>query len=249
MQHEPADPVPPADAPADAARRDLMRQAACVAGAWAASGTLPTVAGEVQRHPRSLLVDPFGDPFSVRRLRVGEAHLFNYPFVASPVFLLALEREVRGSELVTEGKQRYAAPAGVGPGKAIVAFSAICAHKLMYPTPALSFIGLRPGTSGEPAQVIHCCGDNSRYDPAQGARVLSGPAPQPLAAVLLEWDAKTDRLWAVGTQGGEMFKAFFEKYAFRLEMELGRRATAASAATTVVQPARAYSRQWQSCRA
>ena len=46
-------------------RRDLMRQAACVAGAWAASGTLPVVvAGEVQRHPRSLLVDVHGStPF------------------------------------------------------------------------------------------------------------------------------------------------------------------------------------------
>ena len=53
----------------------------------------------------------------------------------------------------------------------------------------------------------------------------------------------------VGTQGGEMFAAFFDKYAFRLETELGRLARSPSAATTVVQPASAYSRQWQSCRA
>ena len=97
--------------------------------------------------------------------------------------------------------------------------------------------------------MIHCCGDDSRYDPTRGARVLAGPAPQPLAAVLLEWDAASDQLHAVGTQGGEMFEAFFEKYAFKLETELGARARAASGATTVVQPASSYSKQWQSCRA
>lgn len=235
--------------PPDTDRRELMVQAACVAGAWAASGALPVIAGEPQSHPRSLLVDRLGEPFRARQLVPGEPQLFNYPFIASPVFLLALEREVRATELVTEAGQRYAAPAGVGPQRSIVAFSAICSHKLMYPTPLLSFIGARPGQGDEPPQVIHCCGDNSRYDPAQGARVIAGPAPQPLAAVLLEWESKTDRLHAVGTQGGEMFRAFFEKYAFRLETELGAKARAACAASTVVQPASAYSRQWQSCRA
>jgi hypothetical protein len=38
-----------------------MRQAACVAGAWVASTALPVVAaGNVERYPRSLLVDKFG---------------------------------------------------------------------------------------------------------------------------------------------------------------------------------------------
>ena len=235
--------------PEGAERRDLMRQAACVAGAWAAAGVLPAVAGQEQRHARSLLVDHLGDPFRARQLKAGEPHLFNYPFVASPVFLLAMDSAVAGSALTTEAKQSYNAPAGVGPTKSIVAFSAICAHKLMYPTPELSFIGVRKGAGGEPAQVIHCCGDNSRYDPAQGARVMAGPAPQPLAAVLLEWDAKTDQLQAVGTQGGEMFKAFFDKYAFKLDTEYGARAKSVSGATTVVQPAAAYSKQWQRCKA
>jgi arsenite oxidase small subunit len=233
-------------------RRHLLREAACVAGAWAATGALPVLAapgGETRRYARTLLVEKFGEPFRASQLEVGVPQLFNYPFAASPVFLLALDRAIEGTELATQDKQRYASPAGVGPRKAIVAFSAICAHKLMYPTPQISFIGVRKGFDGEPAQVIHCCGDNSRYDPLHGARVISGPAPQPLAAVLLEWEAKTDRLYAIGTQGGEMFAAFFEKYAFRLETELGARAKAASGATAVVHPASAYSRQWQSCRA
>jgi Rieske Fe-S protein len=231
-------------------RRDLMRQAACVAGAWAASGALPVVvAGEVQRHPRSLLVDAHGSPWSARQLKAGEAFLFNYPYTVSPVFLIAFEHEVKPADLVTEDKQRYAAPAGVGASKSIVAFSAICAHKLMYPTTAISFIGLRSGGRGEPPHVIHCCGDNSRYDPEQGARVIDGPAPQPLAAVLLEWDASSDQLHAVGTRGGEMFDAFFEKYTAKLELETGSGLRKPSGATVVVQPATSYSRQWRSCRA
>jgi Rieske Fe-S protein len=231
-------------------RRELMRQAACVAGAWVASSALPVVAvGEVQRYPRSLLVDQHGSPWPARRLKSGEAFLFNYPYAISPVFLLAFEHEVKPVELTTKDHQRYAAPAGVGPNKSIVAFSAICAHKLMYPMPTISFIGLRSGGSGEPSHVIHCCGDNSRYDPLHGARVIDGPAPQPLAAVLLEWEAKSDRLYAVGTRGGEMFDAFFEKYTPRLQLEVGNGLHNPSGSTVVVQPAASYSKNWQSCRA
>ena len=225
-----------------------MRQAACVAGAWVASTALPVVAaGNVERYPRSLLVDKFGSPWLARQLKVGEAFLFNYPYTVSPVFLIAFEHEVKPAELVTEDKRRYSAPAGVGPDKSIVAFSAICAHKLMYPTTAISFIGLRSGGRGEPPHVIHCCGDNSRYDPLQGARVIAGPAPQPLAAVLLEWDPASDQLHAVGTRGGEMFDAFFEKYAMKLQFETGSGVRKPSGATATVQPAASYSRQWHSC--
>jgi len=232
------------------ARRDFMREAACVATAWAATGAMPAYAATSARsRPRSLLVDAFGKPFAAGTLKPGDVHLFTYPFSATPAFLMAMEAPVVRTALVTEAKAGYEAPAGVGPRRTIVAFSAICAHKLMYPTPQISFIGLRRGFDGEPAQVIHCCGDQSRYDPAAGARVIGGPAPQPLAAVVLEWDARSDRLFAVGTQGGEMFDAFFDKYAVKLEIEHGVGARAAVGAATVVKPASAYSRQWQSCKA
>jgi Rieske Fe-S protein len=231
-----------------ARRRDLMRQAACVAGAWVASRSLPVIAaGEVQHYPRSLLVDSHGKPWLARQLKQGEAFLFNYPYSVSPVFLIAFEQELKPVELVTKDKQRYATPGGVGPNKSIVAFSAICSHKLMYPKPSISFIGLRSGRQGEPAHVIHCCGDNSRYDPLHGARVIDGPAPQPLAAVLLEWDARSDHLHAVGTRGGEMFDAFFEKYSKQLELEIGSGLRKPCDATVVVQPAATYSTQWRTC--
>jgi arsenite oxidase small subunit len=232
----------------DQLRRDLLRQAACVAAGWSLH-TATAAAGPERRYSRSQLVDTFGRPFAAKRLQSGAAHVFTYPYLSTPAFLIALDQPVAASAQTTEAKQTYNAPAGVGASKHIVAFSAICAHKLMYPTPAISFIGLRKGASGEPAQVIHCCGDDSRYDPAQGARVLAGPAPQPLAAIVLEWDAKTDALYALGVQGSDRFDAFFDKYAFKLEMEHGAKARQASGVTTVVQPASSYSRQWQSCKA
>jgi arsenite oxidase small subunit len=233
----------------DEPRREFLREAACVAAAWAASGALPAVAGEAQAHPKALLVDALGSPIAASRLEAGQAFVFAYPFVATPAFVFALPAAVAGTALADEANAAYEAPAGVGPSRGVVAFSAICAHKLMYPTPQISFIGLRKGLAGEPAHVIHCCGDQSRYDPAAGARVIGGPAPQPLAAVLLEWDRRTDRLYAVGTRGGDRFDAFFDKYAFKLEMEHGRRARTPVGVSTVVKPAAQYSRQWQSCKA
>lgn len=227
-----------------------MQQAACVAGAWAGGGLLPAAAqGAVQAHARALLTDVHGNPLAAQQLKPGQAWLFHYPYTVTPVFLLALGGAAEPVDLATRAQQSYATPAGVGPQRSIVAFSAICSHKLMYPTPAVSFIGLRKGSGSEPAQVIHCCGDDSRYDPQRGARVLAGPAPQPLAAVLLEWDARTDRLHAVGTRGGEMFDAFFEKYAARLELETGSARRVPAGPTVVAQPAASYSRNWRSCPA
>src|SRR5690606_42048787 len=55
-------------------------------------------------------------------------------------------------------------------------------------TPAVRHISFRPRRSDhEPeAGIITCCSENSRYDPLRGAEVISGPARQPLAAIILE---------------------------------------------------------------
>jgi len=131
----------------------------------------------------------------------------------------------------------------------VVAYSAICAHKMAYPTRQVSFIGYRDGPSpvAGPGKVITCCSDRSVYDPAAGARVVSGPAPQPLATILLEHDPKADELFAVGTFGGEKFDEFFEKYGFRLQLEMGNRARAGVEGTAVVRPLERYSIQWARC--
>ncbi len=111
----------------------------------------------------------------------------------------------------------------------MVAYSAICSHKLTYPDPRVSFIDYRQESAlfrtGEDETVerkgvIYCCSENSVYDPGAGARVLGGPAPQPLAAILLEQDSG-GHLRAAGVYGGAVFDRFFERFGFRLELEGG----------------------------
>jgi hypothetical protein len=95
---------------------------------------------------------------------------------------------------------------------------------MAYPTRQISFISYReqssaPGVSRP--NTIHCCSEHSEYDPASGARVVAGPAPQPLAAVLLEHDPANDTLLAIGTLGSELFNAFFTKYEMKLALDYG----------------------------
>ncbi|HXN15732.1 MAG TPA: hypothetical protein VN878_05095, partial [Usitatibacter sp.] len=152
-------------------------------------------------------------------------------------------------ELRTEAGELYRWEGGVGANKSVVAYSAICAHKMTYPTKQVSFIAYRdaPSPVAGRGKVIACCSERSVYDPAAGARVLSGPAPQPLATILLEHDRKADTLYAVGTFGGEMFEQFFRKYQFRLRLEMGARANAAIEGTSVVRELGDYSMQWAKC--
>jgi len=96
--------------------------------------------------------------------------------------------------------------------------------------------------------VIHCCADHSVYDPAAGARVVSGPAPQPLAAILLDYDTVLDELTALGTIGAEQFDAFFRKYDFKLALDYGAgKARLPVGATTVVRELKEYCRQTIQC--
>jgi arsenite oxidase small subunit len=208
-------------------------------------------------YARVQLVDVDGKPIRASSLKTNHNYVFNYPFEGTPCFLLRLDRAARAeNELLTEKGDAYAWNGGVGKEQSIVAYSAICAHKLAYPTSQVSFISYRdkPPTTSKVArsdgtgQVIGCCADHSAYDPFRGARVLRGPAPQPLLAILLAHDAKTDHLFATGTLGGEMFDAFFQKYAFKLSLEKGgSRAQERSARTSVLRDLAAYSTQTAQC--
>jgi len=225
-----------------------------ICAAAAAAGALPGAQGATQltvRHfARARLVDEKGAPILLARLQPGVSYVFDYPFAATPCFLLRLDRPAPGGiTLKTESGAPYTWEGGVGPGNAVVAYSAICAHKMTYPTRQVSFIGYRdaPSPVAGKGKVITCCSDRSVYDPALGARVVSGPAPQPLATILLEHDPASDEASAVGTFGGDMFDAFFRKYEFRLQLEMGARAKAQVEATTVVRPLERYSSQWAQC--
>ena len=178
-----------------------------------------------KRYERARLFDAGGMPLRARTLVAQRNYVFFYPFQATPCFLLNLGKPALPTQTPTKG-DTHAWPGGVGPERSVVAYSAICSHQLTYPTREISFISFRTGKTGanRHADVIHCCSEHSQYDPAQGARVLAGPAPRPLAAVMLEHDAKTDGLYATGILGSETFDDFFRKYEFKLAMEHGGRA-------------------------
>lgn len=207
-------------------RRSFMES--CSAGAACLSLPLAAIAGNVTRreYDRALLVDEQGRPLKASRLAPLTNYVFHYPFVATPVFLLDMGKPVPPQTVSTKDRGAYSWPGGVGPRGSIVAYSAICAHKLVYPTREVSFISFRRtrAQKGVQDELIHCCADHSQYDPAKGAQVMSGPAPQPLAAVLLSYDAKQDTLSARGTLGGELFEEFFRKYEAKLSLEVGPRA-------------------------
>jgi Rieske Fe-S protein len=230
-------------------RRDFVKL--CAASATAAS--LPEAGGaalDARAYRKAKLVDAQGKPLRPADLKVGVTYVFDYPFAATPSFLLRLDKPVNGGvDLRTESGDLYRWSGGVGPGKAVVAYSAICAHKMTYPTKQVSFIGYRdaPSPVAGRGKVITCCSDRSVYDPAEGAKVVSGPAPQPLATILLEHDAKADELWAVGTFGAEMFTEFFRKFDFRLQLEMGNRARAEVDRTATVKELANYSAQWAQC--
>ena len=240
-------------------RRSFVKLCAAAAVTAGANPSLLAAAGTTARlYDRTALVDGEGAPVTERMLSVGETYVFHYPYATTPCFLLDLGRPVRASaELATEAGDPYVWPGGAGAERSIVAFAAICAHKMTHPARDVSFINYRHGKvrfldsserRREASGVIFCCSEKSVYDPAEGARVLGGPAKQPLATILLQSEPQSGALFALGTIGGEMYEAYFEKFAFRLALEhetsdIQRR----SGPTSVVMDIEAYSRTIMQC--
>ncbi len=206
-------------------RRDFIRVCTASAVGLGAQGVFAAPDAQPRQYARTLLADGAGRPLRASRLTVGENYVFNYPFAGTPCFLLNLGKPtVQNVSLKTENGAAYQWPGGIGPQRAIVGYSAICSHKLTYPTRQISFISYRDQSTASKIskpRMIHCCSEHSEYDPAAGARVMGGPAPQPLCAILLEHDPATDTLSATGTLGGELFNTFFSKYELRLTLEHG----------------------------
>jgi arsenite oxidase small subunit len=211
----------------------------CTAGAAglsAAAFSAYAADAKPREYAKALLVDERGDPLKASALKPQVNYVFNYPFEATPVFLLDLGKPLSPTTLSTQDRQSYSWPGGVGRNRSIVAYSAICAHQLVYPTRDVSFISFRKTRAQRGVQdgLIHCCAEHSQYDPARGAQVLSGPARQPLCAVLLSHDPREDTLTAFATLGGELFDEFFRKYEMKLSLDVGPRAKNAVVAQSVV---------------
>ena len=227
-------------------RRGFIKACAATAAALG----VPEVAADARPrfYAKAKLVDEQGAPLRAGAIPANRNLIFHYPFAATPCFLLNLGKPVKPVQLKTGSGEPYEWKGGAGASRSVVAYSAICAHRLSYPTKDISFISYRAEKSARNrfGNVIHCCSEHSQYDPAEGARVVAGPAPQPLAAILLEHDAGRDELYAVGTLGGEMFGEFFDKFGFKLQLEHGA-PRAAVAGTCVVHELDNYCRQQVKC--
>jgi arsenite oxidase small subunit len=219
-------------------RRSFIESCTAGAACISASAALPAFAADAKPHTyaRALLVNERGEPQKASQLKPQTNYVFHYPFEATPVFLLDLGKPALPRSLSTRERDSYAWPGGVGEQRSIVAYSAICAHQLVYPTRDVSFISFRKTRAqrGVQDELIHCCAEHSQYDPARGAQVLSGPAPQPLCAVLLTHDPKSDTLTAYATLGGELFDDFFKKYEMKLSLDVGPKAKNPVAGQAVV---------------
>ncbi len=209
-------------------RREFTRLcSSMIAGAFAGA-QLPLRAEDKVHYPRAQLLDNNKQPITAATLDAGEPYLFFYPFVTTPCFLINLGTSAAASALTDSGGKQYDWRGGVGPDRSVVAYSAICSHKMSHPAKEISFINYRhdtvsfynrEGKNEERTGVISCCSERSIYDPRDGARVLSGPAPQPLAAIELQTEESTGHLFATASYGGEMYERFFDKFGFRASME------------------------------
>jgi arsenite oxidase small subunit len=203
----------------------------------ASDGTLYKSYAKVQ------LVDRSGAPITAGGLKTGENYVFNYPYVGTTCLLVNLPKKTaRDVTLKDEFGNEYVWKGGVGAKGTVVAYSGICPHQLTHINKNESFITYRnPGERFE--GDIVCDGHTSVYEPGHGCRVKSGPAPQPMAAIVLEV-GDDDTLWAVGVLGKDRFHEFFKDFRRELKEQFGskRKAKAKVAMTAQTVPMREYTR-------
>lgn len=185
-----------------------------------AAGLSKTTNALAQPYPASALIFDDNSPVTVNSMAPGSSYVFSYPYVTTPCFIVRLN---------AAAKKTANWAGGVGDDSSVVAFSAICSHKMSHPAKPISHINYRAekisfhnreGVKQERDQLISCCSERSVYDPANGANVLAGPAPVPLASILLEVN-NSGQLFAVGSTGADQYDRFLEKFGFRLAMEYG----------------------------
>lgn len=202
--------------------------------------------GFYRAYHRAVLSGPDGLPLQASRLTPNENYLFFYPYVSTPCFLLDLGVPLPGGEVPVRGAdgERYAWPGGVGAGRSVVAFTAICPHAWVHPQREFSPIayhapGQRSIVASGRDRLIVCCAHGSAFDPAAGGRVEQGPAELPLAFVGLEWDSGKDQLAARGILGPDSFDRFFQAFSDRSREEVR--------GATTVRPLNGYSETVARC--
>ncbi len=179
--------------------------------------------GGKRKYRRALLVKDSGKPLRIQDVEEGEVYLFFYPYRSTPCFLINLGERTKPSILKTEDGEVYRWEGGIGPGKSVVAFVAICTHQLSYPKREHTLLTYYPrGIKSEVAKrdrVVQCCAHLSVFEPREGCRAVDGPAKDPLPAVVLEVDG--ERIYATGILGRDLFEDFFDAFREELKEEYG----------------------------
>ena len=166
-------------------RRRFLSACAALAG-MAGVGEAPAewVTASPRLYARSRLVDTFGAPLKASKLAARTNYVFNYPFASTPCFLLDLGRPVAGADgILRANGAQYAWTGGVGRSHSVVAYSAICAHKLAYPTREVSFIRFQADRSPtSDANGPWCTGGHGIVATcalsSAGARMVAAGPPQ-----------------------------------------------------------------------
>ncbi len=189
-------------------------------------GYLRAENGELfKAYERVQLVDDEGKPIRYGMLKKEVTYLFYYPYASTPSFLLRTKESTdRDVKLTSEDGTEYLWKGGVGKDGDLVAYSAICPHQLTHPTPNDSFISYvvhgKKSMAYKKGGVIVCASHLSAYDPQKGAKVLAGPAPQPLASIVLEVDDK-GYIYASAVLGAEKFHDYFRSFKPELKEYFG----------------------------
>jgi len=159
-------------------RRFFLKATGSSAAALGAAGaaTLPGTAEAAPAHSSAstTLAYPKRSVGKAGALPMNQAVNFNYPDASSPCVAIRMGSPV---------------PGGVGPNKDIVAFSTMCTH-----------MGC-PVAYDSGTKTFKCGCHFSMFDPENGGQMVSGQATEDLPRVMLEYDARTDSVAAVGIDG------------------------------------------------
>jgi arsenite oxidase small subunit len=157
-------------------RRTFLKSGGVAVAAAAASGAPTALAAPAPAAgaTATTLNYPKRSVSKVSNLALNKAVAFTYPDPASPCFAVRVGTAV---------------PGGVGPNHDIVAYSAMCTH-----------MGC-PLAYDADTRIFRCHCHFSMFDAEQGGQMICGQATENLPRVLLEYDAKTDSIHAIGIDG------------------------------------------------
>jgi arsenite oxidase small subunit len=158
-------------------RRIFLKSSSGAAAAVGAAGAalMPGAAQAAPAAPATTALNyPRRPVGKAAAMPVNQAVSFTYPDASSPCVAVRMGAPVLG---------------GVGPNKDIVAFSSMCTH-----------MGCPVQYDGG-TKTFKCGCHFSIFDPENGGQMVCGQATEDLPRVMLDYDAKTDSVSAVGIDG------------------------------------------------